>query len=138
MRMEGMFKDLSISASGLAAERLRMGLIATNIAHAQDTDRGDGTPYRRQEAVFRSVLEGALAGTVEVEEIAEDHYTPMERLYRPGHPDADEDGMVSMPNVDVANEMVDLIIAARAYEANLMVSRMGVQMKEKALDLMQG
>ena len=135
MDIQSMFSSLGISASGLSAERTRMGLIANNIAHAHDTDRGDGTAYRRKEAVFSTILDGQLAGGVEVSEVGEDMRTPLTRVYRPGHPQADGDGMVTMPNVDSATEMVDLMIAARSYEANLMVGKASIQMAQQALDL---
>jgi flagellar basal-body rod protein FlgC len=135
MDLNAIFQELRISGSGLAAERARMGLIARNIAQAQSTDRGDGTPYRRQEAVFSTVLEGELAGGVRVDAVVDDVRTPMTRVFRPSHPDADEEGMLTMPNVDPTTEMVDLIVAARSYEANLGVVRTFVQMAEQALEL---
>jgi flagellar basal-body rod protein FlgC len=135
MDMINVFKGLSISASGLLAERTRMGLIATNIAHAQDTNRGDGTPYRRQMAAFETILDGAMAGGVRVTEIAEDTDTPFMKRHVPGHPDADGDGMVTMPNVNPTFEMVDLMTAARAYEANLQAVQAAVRMTEQALEL---
>ena len=135
MDLNNIFQELGISGSGLAAERVRMGIIARNIAHAQDTDRGDGTPYRRHEATFSTVLEGEMAGGVRVDAIVEDVRTPMTRVHRPGHPDADAEGMVTLPNVDPTTEMVDLIIAARSYEANLGVVRTFVQMAEQSLEL---
>ncbi len=135
MDINGMFQGLSVSASALRAERARMGLIAQNISQASVTDRGDGTPYRRKEAVFESVLDGALAGGVQVAEVVEDEMTPMVRQYRPGHADADATGMVTLPNVNTAFEMVDLMQSARAYEANLEAMQMQMRMVEKALEL---
>ena len=135
MDLNGLFRTLSISASGMSAERFKMGLIATNIAHARDTDRGDGTPYRRKDAIFATVLQGELAGGVEIYDWAEDYGTPMNRVYMPGHPQADLNGMVTMPNVNPHNEMVDLIISSRSYEANLEVSRVAVEMARQALEL---
>jgi len=117
------------------AERIRMGLIAQNISHAEDLDRGDGTPYRRQMAVFESVLEGHLAGGVDVKEIVDDETTPFVKQLRKGHPLADENGMVTMPNVNTTYEMIDLMTAARAYEANLQAVQVAVKMAEQALEL---
>lgn len=135
MEFDNMLRGLSVSASGLVAERLRMGLIATNIAHASDTDRGDGTPYRRQEPVFQTVMEGAMAGGVRVTDVINDDRTPMVRVERRGHPMADENGMLTLPNVNPAVEMVDLVTAARSYEANLHAMRTQMQMAEQALEL---
>lgn len=135
MDFDNVFRGLSISASGLMAERVRMGLIAQNIAHAQDLDRGDGTPYKRQMAIFESVLEGELAGGVKVKAIADDDSTPFGEQHMPGHPLANEQGMVTLPNVNPTYEMVDLMTAARAYEANLQAVQMAVKMAEQALEL---
>ncbi|MSR75659.1 MAG: flagellar basal body rod protein FlgC [Planctomycetes bacterium] len=135
MDINNIFQGLSVSASALRAERTRMGLIAQNLAQASVTNRGDGTPYRRKEVVFESVLDGALAGGVQVAEVVEDNNTPMVRQYRPGHADADANGMVTLPNVNTAFEMVDLMQSARAYEANLEAMQVQVRMAEKALDL---
>lgn len=135
MDIDKVFQGLSVSASALRAERARMGLIAQNLSQASVTDRGDGTPYRRKEAVFETVLEGTLAGGVQVSDVVEDTNTPMVKQYRPGHPDADANGMVTLPNVNTAFEMVDLMQSARAYEANLEAMQVQVRMAEKALDL---
>ena len=135
MNLGDMFRGLSISASALSAERLRMGIIATNIAHAQDVDRGDGTPYRRKEAVFGAILGGELEGGVQVLDVAEDNRTPMVRIKNLGHPMADKDGMVTMPNVNPAYEMVDLITATRSYEANIKAMRSAVELAERAFEL---
>ncbi len=135
MNLDGMFQGLSISASALTAERARMGVIAQNLSQASVTNRGDGTPYRRKEVVFEAVLEGALEGGVQVSEVVEDNQTPLVRQHRPGHADADANGMVTLPNVNTAFEMVDLMQSSRAYEANLESLQVQVRMAEKALDL---
>ena len=135
METDAIFRELNISGSGLAAERARMSLVSRNIAHAQDTNRGDGLPYRRQEAIFSTVLDGAMAGGVQVAGVVEDLRTPYTRVYRPGHPRADGSGMVDLPNVDPTTEMVDLILSARGYEANLGVIRTFLQMAEQTLEL---
>jgi flagellar basal-body rod protein FlgC len=130
----GLFDALNISGSGLSAERLRMDITAENLANAQTTRGADGQPYRRKEVVLQQAagFEGALraasvgpggqAGSpargVEVAAIAEDA-APPRMVYDPGHPDADPQGYVAMPNVDPVTEMVDLISASRAYEANV-------------------
>lgn len=135
MDLDNMFQGLSVSASALRAERARMGIIAQNLSQASVTDRGDGTPYRRKEAVFETVLDGELSGGVQLAEVVEDTLTPMVRQHRPGHPDADANGMVTLPNVNTAFEMVDLMQSARAYEANLEAMQVQVRMAEKAMDL---
>jgi flagellar basal-body rod protein FlgC len=137
------FDVLRISASGLSAEQTRMGVIASNIANAAVTRTPDGGPYRRREIVFESVLRDALRrgrpgaarpGGVRVARIAEAG-GDFKRIYQPGHPDADANGYVQMPNVDLPLEMVDLITAARAFEANLKVSTIYRRMMERVLNL---
>ena len=123
MDIPKIFDALAISGSGLSAQRRRMSVIAENIAHAHDTNRGDGTPYRRKTTVFETELQGKMDGLVQVSGVVEDHTTPFERVHLPGHPMADKDGMVSFPNVNPIFEMVDLMAATRAYEANLQVAR---------------
>ena len=123
MDIPKIFDALAISGSGLSAQRRRMSVIAENIAHAHDTNRGDGTPYRRKTTVFETELQGKMDGIVQVSGVIEDEKTPFERVHLPGHPMADKDGMVSFPNVNPIFEMVDLMAASRAYEANLQVAR---------------
>jgi len=147
----GMFDGLEISASGLTAERMRMDVVAQNLANAQTTRGADGQPYRRQEVVlqervptsgFGAALAGAMGGRtgtpggVQVAQIAKDQ-TPLKRVYDPGHPDADADGYVQMPNVDSVSEMVDLISAQRAYEANVTAMQAAKQMFSKTLELLR-
>jgi flagellar basal-body rod protein FlgC len=145
-----LFGAIDISGSGLAAERLRMDVTAENLANAQSTQGADGQPYRRKEVVLRQAgggFETALAGAmgpqssspargVEVVEIAEDT-APNRLVYDPGHPDANADGYVSMPNVDPVTEMVDLIAASRAYEANVTAMQTAKTMFSKTLDLLR-
>uniref|UniRef100_A0A7V4DH16 Flagellar basal-body rod protein FlgC n=1 Tax=Candidatus Caldatribacterium californiense TaxID=1454726 RepID=A0A7V4DH16_9BACT len=109
------FRSFDISASALTAERLRLSVIAANIANAETTRTPQGGPYRRKEVVFTPRADGG----VEVAAIQEDTKTPPRLLYDPGHPDADGSGFVAYPNVLVVNEMVDLLAATRAYEANV-------------------
>ena len=147
----GMFDGLEISASGLTAERMRMDVVAQNLANAQTTRGADGQPYRRQEVVlqertptsgFGAALAGAMGGRtgtpggVQVGQIAKDQ-TPLKRVYDPGHPDADANGYVQMPNVDSVSEMVDLISAQRAYEANVTAMQAAKQMFSKTLELLR-
>ena len=123
MDIRRIFDALAISGSGLSAQRRRLSVIAENIAHAHDTNRGDGTPYRRKTAVFETELQGKMDGLVQVSGVVEDDKTPLERVHIPGHPMADKDGMVAFPNVNPIFEMVYLMAATRAYEANLQVAR---------------
>jgi flagellar basal-body rod protein FlgC len=143
-----MFGGLEISASALTAERLRMDVVAENLANAQTTRGADGQPYRRKEVVlqeragsFGATLSAAMdRGTqgagVEVAGIVEDQ-TPLKRVYDPGHPDADADGYVAMPNVDTVTEMVDLIGAQRAYEANVTAMQAAKSMFSRTLELLR-
>jgi flagellar basal-body rod protein FlgC len=117
---------LNASASALDAQRARMEVAVSNMANAESTRGADGLPYRRREVVlgasaidsFDAALGRADAVGVKVTDIIEDQ-TPFRRRYEPSHPDADKEGFVAMPNVDVPEEMVDMIGAARAYQANL-------------------
>ena len=146
-----LFGSMDISGSGLSAERLRMDVTAENLANAQSTRGADGQPYRRKEVVlrqadggFETALTSAMGGPggtapangVEVVAIAEDQ-TPNRMIYDPGHPDADAQGYVSMPNVDPVTEMVDLIAASRAYEANVTALQTAKSMFTKTLDLLK-
>jgi flagellar basal-body rod protein FlgC len=135
-----------ISASGLAAERQRMEVIANNIANANTTRSITGGPYRRQEMVFSEAFDMSLNDAkfnahamqgVKVKGVEGD-LTEFPQVYNPGHPDADENGMVQMPNVKLPNEMVDLITASRAYEANLKALHLFRQMTEQTLGLLRG
>ena len=126
----GLFDAIDIAASGLTAQRLRMDVTAENLANAQTTRSPEGGPYRRKNVVLQEVGGGfagqlaAFGGSanppagVEAAAIVPDT-TPLRRVYDPGHPDADADGYVTMPNVNPVTEMVDLIDASRAYEANV-------------------
>ena len=138
----GLFDAIDISASGLSAERLRMDVVAENLANANTTRTADGGPYRRKNVVleqqggggFASAL--ARASGVQVSAIVEDP-TPPRRVYDPGHPDADADGYVEMPNVNPVTEMVDLITASRAYEANVTAMQTAKQMFTKTLEVLR-
>lgn len=141
------FNSINISATGLTAERLRMDVISENIANANTTRTSAGTPYRRKIAVFRtqeasdfgSILskakgENPVGSGVEVVGIRED-LSEFKREFNPGHPDADENGYVLLPNVEVVAEMINLISASRAYEANTTVMNSTKSMALRALDI---
>jgi len=119
----GNFSSFDISASGIHAQRMRMDVIANNIANAESTRTTDGHPYRRQVITFRAVYESVVGNHlvpagVAVDGVVEDS-SDYRLVYDPGHPDADADGYVRYPNVNVVEEMVDLVSATRAYEANV-------------------
>ncbi|MBT9139436.1 MAG: Flagellar basal-body rod protein FlgC [Dehalococcoidia bacterium] len=133
------FKAMQISSSGLTAERFRLDLIANNIANAHSTRTEQGGPYRRRSAVFAEKMDAArrnLQG-VRVMAVSEDQ-TPPRLVYEPGHPDADAAGYVAYPNVNVIQEMVDMITATRAYEANVTALNATKSMFLKALEIGRG
>jgi flagellar basal-body rod protein FlgC len=150
----GLFDAIDVAGSGLAAERLRMDVTAGNLANAQTTQGANGQPYRRREVVlqeaqaggqsFGSMLTSAVAGSasaspvngVQVAGIVEDPSAPR-KVYDPGHPDADAQGYVSLPNVNPVTEMVDLIGASRSYEANVTAMQAAKQLFSKTLELLR-
>ena len=143
MPFNDLFAGSAISATGMSAERLRMEVIANNIANANTTRSANGGPYRRQDVVFAEVLGDAarpngepdLRGVAAVERVEDP--TELPRVYQPGHPDADAEGFVRMPNVQLPIEMVNLVTATRAYEANLRAAQTFRQMNEQALVLLR-
>lgn len=134
--------NIKPTQDALQIQQLRLQVIAENIAHAQTTRTAQGGPYQRRELVFSSYLdpkaksdiEGASLPRLRLDSVAKDP-TPGDRIHQPGHPDADENGYVTYPNVAVSMEMVDLMQAARAYEANLQVVRTSKEMAEKAMTI---
>jgi flagellar basal-body rod protein FlgC len=130
--LSGVFAPFAISASALTAERLRMDVISNNIANANTTRTVEGGPYIRQRVVFAprfdvtpafssfipTMTPDGLPAGVRVTGIQKDS-SPVRMVYDPGHPDANAEGYVAYPNVNAVNEMVDLISASRAYEANI-------------------
>jgi flagellar basal-body rod protein FlgC len=133
---------LNSSASALDAQRTRIEVAVSNMANAESTRGADGLPYRRRDVVLASTgmdsFDAALGRAdgigVEVADILEDQ-TPFRQRYEPSHPDADARGYVSMPNVDVPEEMVDMVGAARAYQANLAAITLIRDTIQRALDL---
>lgn len=144
-------RTLEISASGLRAQRLRLDVVASNLANADATRRADGAgPYRRRSVVFKSAplelsFDQALRAsrhvdglrTVKVSGITEDSGAPR-MVHNPGHPDANGDGYVAYPNVNVVAEMVDLMTATRAYEANVQAIRAMRAMGQAAMKIGAG
>ena len=133
---------LRISSSGLAAERMRVNLASSNLANAESTRGADGKPYHRldpvlQAAPFGDQLSGASGPQpvgVQVAQITEDQ-TPGRRLYDPSHPDADKQGYVTLPNVNPIHEVVNLMTASRAYDANASAVETLKTMAQRALDI---
>lgn len=113
------------TSAALAAERQRLDVISENIANANTTHGPDGKPYQRKVVVFESALQQAMNGGVAAPMLRvagiEKDPRPFEMVYQPGSPDADEHGMVAMPNVNIHEEMADMISAERTFEANLAV-----------------
>ena len=136
-----LFAGADISASGMSAERQRMEIVAANIANANATQTAEGGPYRRKQLVFSAALDasGNASGLhgVEVVGIQSDP-SEFPEVYNPGHPHANEEGKVLMPNVKLPNEMVDLITASRSYEANLKALTTFKQMIEQTLQILRG
>ena len=138
----GLFDALDASGSALSAERLRMDVTAENLANAQSTRGANGTgPYKRKEVVleqagssFADSLQAARG--VRVAGIVEDP-SPPRRVYDPGHPDADAQGYVTLPNVNTVTEMTDLIGASRAYEANVTAMQTAKSMFARTLDILK-
>ena len=141
-----LFSVLSIGASGMAAQRTRAELLVENLANAETTRTPEGGPYRRKDAVFvstsvsspfASVFDAEVreAG-VAVAQIVTDTREP-ERRYLPGHPDADQEGYVAFPRVNPAEDMVDLMGAARNYQANVAAMSAVKDMIERSLDLLR-
>ena len=146
-----MFGGLEISGSALTAQRLRMNVTAENIANAETTKGADGNPYRRKEVTLQSVgqagtfgsqlsramgTSGVAPGGVQATAITEDQ-TDGKLVYDPGHPDANAQGYVLMPNVNPVTEMVDLIASSRSYEANVTAMQTAKSMFSKTFDILR-
>ena len=143
-----LFSLLSVSASGMAAQRTRAALLVENLANSETTRTPDGGPYRRKDAVFSSEAVGSEFASeldaqlrpqmtgVSVSQIQVDTREP-ERRYLPGHPDADKDGYVSMPRMNPAEDMVDLMNATRSFQANVSAMSAIKDMIQHSIDLMR-
>lgn len=149
--MSSIFSTFRVTTSALTAQRLRMDVIAGNVANAETTRTEEGGPYQRRQVVFKtnpsvgltspalsssfpSGTADAEAGGVRVDEILVDD-TPGHRTYDPAHPDADEDGFVTYPNVNIVTEMTDMLSATRSYEANVTVFSALKSMVQNALNM---
>jgi len=143
-----LFSAISVSASGMAAQRTRAELLVENMANAETTKTADGGPYRRKDAVFKSSEVGSSFADlfhieldpqstgVQVSDIVVDQRDP-EKRYLPGHPDADKDGYVSFPRINPAEDMVDLMGTTRNYESNIAAMSAVKDMIQKSIDLLR-
>ncbi|MBF0343154.1 MAG: flagellar basal body rod protein FlgC [Nitrospirae bacterium] len=131
------FDVFNVNASALIAQRQRMNAIASNVANIHTTRTKEGGPYKRQDVVFEVLPIGkpdeSVMG-VQVAKIEQDQNPPM-KVYSPNHPDADEQGYISLPNVNVVEEMVNMMMAARAYEANVSAFNISKGMFLKTLEI---
>ena len=137
---------LQTSSSGLSAQRLRMNLISSNLANVNTTRTEDGGPYRRKDPIFKATeaqtqfrdqLNTKMANAnvgVQVTEIRDDYRPPILK-FDPGHPDADENGYIALPNINVLEEMVNMISATRSYEANVTAIKATKDMASDAMDI---
>lgn len=150
-----LFNLLSVSASGMSAQRKRAEVLVENLANAETTRTPEGGPYRRKDVIFESaaaegpfsaIFASQLRGVpgngqtmegVRVAEVVQDQREP-EKRYQPGHPDADKDGYVSYPHLNPAEEMVDLMSASRGYQSNVAAMAAAKDMIQKTLDIMRG
>ena len=140
-----LFGALSVSASGMEAQRTRAEVLVENLANSETTRTAEGGPYRRRQVVFESadtggpfaaVFERQLAGGVRVAEVAPDLREP-DRRYQPGHPDADAAGYVAYPRIRPAEEMVDLLTASRGYQANVSAMSAIKDMIQRSIELLR-
>jgi flagellar basal-body rod protein FlgC len=125
-----LFRPLAISEVGMSAQQEFMETISANIANAETTRTADGGPYRRQVAVIHG---SAAAGSVTAQVVSDPSTGRL--VYDPGHPDADKDGYVHMPNVDTSTELVDLMVARRMHEANATAFQAAKAMLRRAIDI---
>ncbi|MBD5472307.1 MAG: flagellar basal body rod protein FlgC [Lachnospiraceae bacterium] len=146
------FNSFNINASGMTAERYRMDIISENVANQNTTRTADGTPYRRKVVTFEergqrvgsfsSYLGNASSAYkgkgVRVGKVMEDNWTQMNMVYDPSHPDADENGYVLYPNVNIVTEMTNLIDASRSYEANATAFNASKSIAMKGLEMSSG
>lgn len=145
-----MFSSFDINASGMTAQRYRMDIISENVANAKTTRTADGTPYRRKVVTFEEKdrqtsfsrvlnrqMDNYTGKGVRVDGVYEDTWTEMTKVYDPSHPDADDDGYVWYPNVNIVTEMTNLIDASRSYEANTTAFAASKNIALKGLEMSQ-
>jgi flagellar basal-body rod protein FlgC len=140
------FKAMEITASGLNAERARMNALASNLANARTTRTEGGGPYKRIDPVFQAIPVAQTSGELSTDHVAQaasmvvvkgiqEDQSPPQQVYDPSHPDADANGYVALPNVNVVQEMVNMITASRAYEAGVTVMQTVKGMARSALSI---
>ncbi len=134
MAVDKVFGPVDMAVSGMRAQGKHMEVISSNIANARTMDAGEGQPYRRLEAILRAASEGVT--NVVVDDVVED-MSPLQRIYDPGHPKADSLGYITMPNVHLPVEMMNLTIASRAYQANAAILKRYQKMVETTLELLR-
>ena len=140
----GLFDSMTIASQGMTAERTRLEVIASNLANANTTRTPEGGPYRRRDVVFSTTEIGSMFSSeldrashgVEVQEITPDNSQPV-RHYDPGHPDADAQGYVAMPNINALEETVNMMVATRAYQSNLSVFNAAKDMMRSTIDILK-
>lgn len=130
-----MFGPIDIATSGLRAYNKQIEVIGSNMANIQTTNAGNGQPYRRLIAEFKAKEENGLSG-VELSDIVQDQ-SDFQRILQPGHPQADAEGYVLMPNINWPTEMINLNLASRAYQANAAILRRYQRMVESSLELLK-
>jgi flagellar basal-body rod protein FlgC len=138
------FTSMQISSSALSAQRTRLNVISSNLANVDTTRTSEGGPYRKRQVVFQSSndsfakhLDNANKQGIQGVKVSEIQVSqaPLRTIYEPGHPDADENGMVHLPNVNTMEEMVDMMSATRTYEANASAIQASKRMALKALEI---
>ncbi len=134
--MKDLFLPLKVAATGLEAQKIRINVIASNLANVNSTRTPEGGPYRRKDVLFTTYIYDQISQGVDVQRIVEDQRPPR-IVFDPSHPDADKDGYVRYPNVNPMEEMVNMISASRAYEANLTMINSYKEMFLRTLDLLK-
>lgn len=134
--MKDLFIPLKVSATGLEAQKIRLNVIASNLANINSTRTPEGGPYRRRDVLFQTYIYDNLAQGVDIVRIVEDQRPPR-IVYEPSHPDADKNGYVRYPNINPMEEMINLISASRAYEANLTMINSYKEIFLRTLDLLK-
>ncbi len=135
MDTSGISHPIDIAVSGLRAEATRMNVFANNIANSNTSKTSSGGPYRRQMAILST--EGDLLQGVKVEEVVPDMLSAFKRVHSPGHPDADENGYVSMPNVQLPTEIMKMMASSRAYQANAAVLKRYQDVMDVTIELLK-
>ena len=134
--MNEMFIPLKVSATALEAQKVRLNIIASNIANASSTKTPQGGPYRRKDVVFQTYMYDKESAGVDIPKVVEDQ-GPFRTIHDPSHPEADSNGNVTYPNINVLTEMVNLMTAQRAYEANLTMIASYKDMYMRTLDILK-